>query len=63
MAARLTQALSKLRAAAEPAWNTASKEVVKQYSSVMEKNAEYVVKDKAAADKLLKQYVFTNLAK
>ena len=29
----------------------------------MKENQQYVVKDKAAADKLLRQYVFTSLAR
>ena len=63
MAARLTQLVSKARGALEPAWSAASKETAKQYNKLMEANAQYVVKDKEAADKLLKQYVFTQLSK
>lgn len=63
MAARLAAAVSKARAAAEPLVARVSSETVKQYDSLMAKNAQYVVKDKEAADKLLKQYVFTQLSK
>jgi hypothetical protein len=63
MAARLAALASKARAAAEPAWNKARTETVKQYDALMSSNQQYVVKDKEAADKLLKQYVFTQLSK
>lgn len=63
MAARLTGVLSKARAAAEPLWTRVSGQTAKQYETLMAKNAQYVVKDKEAADKLLKQYVFTQLAR
>ncbi|KAL4422374.1 hypothetical protein ABPG75_008571 [Micractinium tetrahymenae] len=63
MAARLAALVSKARAAAEPVVSRASSEVVKQYDGLMAKNAQYVIKDKEAADKLLKQYVFTQLAR
>lgn len=63
MAARLAALVSKARAAAEPVVSRASSEVAKQYDGLMAKNAQYVVKDKEAADKLLKQYVFTQLAR
>ena len=59
MAARVAALASKLRTALEPAVHKASSTVVQQYETVMAKNAQYVVKDKEAADKLLKQYVFT----
>ena len=63
MAARVAALASKLRTALEPAVHKASSTVVQQYETVMAKNAQYVVKDKEAADKLLKQYVFTQLAR
>lgn len=63
MAARLAALASKARAAAEPAWTKARAETVKQYDALMSSNQQYVVKDKEAADKLLKQYVFTQLSK
>jgi len=63
MAARLQALASKAKAAAEPLWARARSETLKQYDAVMAKNAEYVVKDKEAADKLLKQYVFTQMSR
>lgn len=61
--ARAQQLLSKLKGAVEPAYKLARTEVVKQYEVQMAKNAEYVVKDKAAADKLLKQWFYTQLSR
>lgn len=63
MAARLQQVLGKTKAALEPALKKASTEVIKQYETTMAKNAEYVVKDQAAADKLLKQWFYTQLSR
>ncbi|KAL4855911.1 hypothetical protein ACK3TF_003673 [Chlorella vulgaris] len=63
MAQRLAGLVSKAKAATEPAWKVARTETVKQYDALMSKNSQYVVKDSAAADKLLKQYVFTQLSR
>lgn len=63
MAARIQQALSKAKAAVQPAYATARKEVVKQYDALMAENAQYVVKDAEKANVLLKQYTYTKLAK
>ncbi|PRW45526.1 hydrogen-transporting ATP rotational mechanism [Chlorella sorokiniana] len=63
MAARLTALWSKARSATEPAVKVASKEVASRYEQLMANNAQYVVKDKAAADKLAKQLFFTQLSK
>lgn len=63
MAARLQQLLGKTKAAIEPAYNMARTEVVKQYEAQMAKNAEYVVKDQKAADKLLKQWFYTQMSR
>ena len=62
-AARVGALVAKARAAVEPAVSMASKEAVKQYEQVMAANQQYVVKDPAAANKLLRQYVFTQLAR
>jgi F-type H+-transporting ATPase subunit g len=61
--ARVQQLLSKARAAAEPVAKMAQEQTVKQYDSLMARGQDYVVKDKAAADKLLKQWFFTNMAR
>ena len=54
---------SKAKSAAEPLYKVAKEQTVKQYDSLMSKGQDYVVKDKAAADKLLKQWFFTNLSR
>ena len=61
--ARAQQLLSKAKAAAEPAYKIAREQSIKQYDNVMSKGQQYVVKDKEAADKLLKQWFFTNLSR
>lgn len=63
MAARVQQLVSKAKSAAEPLYATARSQAVKQYESLMSGNAQYVVKDKAAEDKLLKQWFFTKMAR
>lgn len=61
--ARVQQLLSKAKAAAEPIYKIAREQSVKQYDNVMSKGQQYVVKDKEASDKLLKQWFFTNLSR
>jgi len=63
MASRVQQIVSKAKQAVQPVYSVAKTEAVKQYETIMVKNAEYVVKDKAAADKLAKQWFYTNMAK
>lgn len=62
-AARLQQLLQRARGLAEPAIRTVQSQTVKQYEAIMAQNSEYVVKDKAQADKLLRQWFFTQLAR
>ena len=61
--ARVHQLVSKAKGVVEPAYRVAKDQTVKQYDNLMTKGADYVVKDKEAADKLLKQWFFTNLAR
>jgi hypothetical protein len=63
MAARLQQLLSRTKAMADPAVTTLRTEAVKRYEGLMAANAEYVVRDKQAADKLLRQWMFTQLSR
>ena len=70
MAAQLGKARSTLaslagrvRSAVQPATSLVEKEVVDRYTKLIEANKEYVVKDQAAADKLMKQWFFTKLAR
>ena len=61
--ARVQQLATKAKAAAEPIAKIAREQTVKQYDNLMSKGQDYVVKDKAAADKLFKQWFFTNMAR
>ena len=61
--ARIAPLLSKAQSTVEPAYRLAEKHAVHQYDSIMKQNAEYVVKDPEAANKLLRQYVFTSLSR
>jgi hypothetical protein len=60
---RLTGLLSTVQKTVEPSAKYLGTEVSTRYDKLMKDNAQYVVKDKAAADKLLKQWVFTRLAR
>lgn len=62
-ASRVQQLLSRAKASAEPLYSMVRSQTVKQYDALMANNTQYVVKDKEAADKLFKQWVFTNLAR
>ena len=61
--ARLGPLLTKAQATLEPAYNWTEKQAVTNFNKVMKENQQYVVKDKAQADKLWRQLVFTNLAR
>ena len=62
-----SQYLARGQKAAAAAFELVQKKVVppvaEYYSATMAKNAEYVVKDPVAAEKLGKQLIYTNLAK
>lgn len=60
---RLGPLVSKAQASIEPAYKWSEKQAVNSFEKMMKDNQQYVVKDKAAADKLGRQIVFTNLAK
>ena len=60
---RLGPLVSRTRSTVEPAYKWAEKQTVDQYSKLMEQNKQYVVEDPAAAEKLGRQFVFTNLAR
>ena len=49
--------------AAEPAVTWTSEKVADQYRKTMKANADYVVRDQEAADKLLRQWFFTRLSR
>lgn len=63
MASRLQQLASSAKRALDPMYKAARTETVKQYEVMMKNNAEYVVKDDAAAEKLAKQWFFTKMSK
>ena len=49
--------------AVEPAVTWTSEKVADQYRKTMKANADYVVRDQEAADKLLRQWFFTRLSR
>eukprot|EP00884_Botryococcus_braunii_P005539 jgi/Botrbrau1/14987/Bobra.0018s0087.1 len=59
---RLTSLLSTAQKTVQPAATYVGKEVSTRYDKLLKDNAQYVVKDKAAADKLLRQWFFTRLS-
>ena len=61
--ARIAPLLQKAQSTVEPTYRLAEKHAVSQYDSLMKKNSQYVVKDPEAAEKLLKQYMFTTLSR
>lgn len=63
MASALRSKASALASAATKAATPAIEQAQKQYAKLIADNAQYVVKDKEAADKLTKQLVFTKLAR
>jgi len=46
-----------------PMYSASEKQVMLQYEKMMKGGEQYVVKDKAQADKLLKQWFYTNMAR
>lgn len=60
---RANQIVQQVQKQLGPTYQWGEKQAVEQYTKLMETNKQYVVKDKDAADKLLKQYVFTNLSR
>lgn len=63
MASRIYQTVSKAKKALDPLYKSARTETIQQYESMMKKNAEYVVKDEVAAEKLAKQWFYTKMSK
>ena len=61
--ARLGPLVSKVHQTVAPAYKTAETAISKQYAHVMKDGEEYVVKDPAEADKLLRKLVYTNLSR
>ena len=61
--ARAQQVAQQVQKTLVPLYERSEKQAVQRYKKLMEENQQYVVKDKEAADKLLKQYVFTSLSR
>ena len=61
--ARAQQIAQQVQKTVGPLYEASEKNAVEQYKKLMSQNQQYVVKDKDAADKLLKQYIYTNLAR
>ena len=61
--ARIGPLVSKAQSTLEPAYNWTEKQAISNYDKIMKQNQQYVVKDKAQADKLWRQLIFTNLAR
>ncbi|EIE20264.1 hypothetical protein COCSUDRAFT_54445 [Coccomyxa subellipsoidea C-169] len=61
--ARLGPLMSKLEGTVKPAYNATEKVVVEQYDKILKGGEQYVVKDPAEADKLLKKWFYTNLSR
>ena len=61
--ARLGPLLNKVHQSVAPVYKSTEKAVSEQYEKLMKGGEQYVVKDPAQADKLLKQLVYTNLSR
>lgn len=59
----LANLASKVSSAVQPAAQRVEKEVGSRYAKLIEANKQYVVKDQATADLLLKQWYYTKLAR
>lgn len=55
--------LSTVQKTVGPTADYVGKEVSTRYSKLIQENQQYIVKDKAAADKLLRQWFFTRLSR
>ena len=61
--ARAQQIAQQVHKTLVPMYERGEKQALERYQKMMEENKQYIVKDKEAADKLLKQYVFTSLSR
>lgn len=61
--ARAQQISQQVQKTLVPLYERGEKQALERYHKLMEENKHFVVKDKEAADKLLKQYVFTSLSR
>ena len=60
---RIAPLINKVQQTVTPMYSASEKQVMQQYEKMMKGGEQYVVKDKAQADKLLKQWFYTNMAR
>lgn len=61
--ARIHQLASKAKTAAEPAYNIARTEVLKQYETLMANNKQYVLEKPEQANDMLKKWFYTKMSR
>jgi F-type H+-transporting ATPase subunit g len=61
--ARIHQMASKAKTAAEPAYNIARTEVLKQYETLMANNKQYVLEKPEQANDMLKKWFYTKMSR
>ena len=60
---RIGPLINKVQQTVTPVYSATEKQLVQQYDKLMKGGEQYVVKDKAQADKLLKQWFYTNMSR
>ena len=60
---RIGPLINKVQQTVTPVYSATEKQLVQQYDKLMKGGEQYVVKDKAQADKLLKQWFYTNVSR
>ncbi|CAL5228829.1 g12031 [Coccomyxa viridis] len=60
---RIAPLLNKVQQTVTPVYSATEKQITQQFDKMMKGGEQYVVKDKAQADKLLKQWFYTNMAR
>lgn len=60
---RIAPLINKVQQTVTPVYSATEKQLVQQYDKIMKGGEQYVVKDKAHADKLLKQWFYTNMSR
>ena len=60
---RIAPLFNKVHQTVTPVYSATEKQLVQQYDKIMKGGEQYVVKDKAQADKLLKQWFYTNMSR
>jgi hypothetical protein len=60
---RIGPLINKVQQTVTPMYSATEKQLVQQYDKLMKGGEQYVVKDKAQADRLLKQWFYTNMSR